>query len=69
MVIEIGIIGGSGLYDIAGLSDREDVTIETPFGPPMMPTSARDRSMGSLRVRSQRTRLPAIRKRRREPAA
>jgi len=37
MVIEIGIIGGSGLYDMAGLSDREEVTIETPFGPPSGP--------------------------------
>jgi 5'-methylthioadenosine phosphorylase len=37
MVIEIGIIGGSGLYDMAGLSDREEVTIDTPFGPPSGP--------------------------------
>ena len=30
----IGIIGGSGLYDIEGFSDREEIEIETPFGPP-----------------------------------
>jgi 5'-methylthioadenosine phosphorylase len=37
MAIEIGIIGGSGLYDMAGLADREDVTLDTPFGPPSGP--------------------------------
>jgi 5'-methylthioadenosine phosphorylase len=31
---QIGIIGGSGLYDMAELSDREDVTLTTPFGDP-----------------------------------
>jgi 5'-methylthioadenosine phosphorylase len=31
---EIGIIGGSGLYDIEGFDDRHEVEIETPFGPP-----------------------------------
>src|SRR3954468_3075441 len=30
----IGIIGGSGLYDMAELSDREEKTITTPFGDP-----------------------------------
>jgi 5'-methylthioadenosine phosphorylase len=30
----IGIIGGSGLYDISGLGDVEWVDVETPFGPP-----------------------------------
>jgi 5'-methylthioadenosine phosphorylase len=37
MSIEIGIIGGSGLYDMAGLSDREEVALDTPFGPPSGP--------------------------------
>jgi len=37
MRAEIGIIGGSGLYDIAGLSDREEVTLQTPFGDPSGP--------------------------------
>ena len=30
----IGIIGGSGIYDIDGLTDTSWVTVETPFGPP-----------------------------------
>jgi 5'-methylthioadenosine phosphorylase len=30
----IGIIGGSGLYDIEGLTDQKWVAIKTPFGPP-----------------------------------
>lgn len=30
----IGVIGGSGLYDIEGFSDRQEVTVKTPFGPP-----------------------------------
>jgi 5'-methylthioadenosine phosphorylase len=31
---EIGIIGGSGLYNIPGLSDVREVQVDTPFGPP-----------------------------------
>lgn len=30
----IGIIGGSGLYDIEGLTDREEIRVTTPFGDP-----------------------------------
>jgi hypothetical protein len=30
----LGIIGGSGLYDLPGLEDRETVEVETPFGKP-----------------------------------
>ena len=30
----IGIIGGSGLYDIAGLEDEQWIAIETPWGDP-----------------------------------
>src|SRR5437773_1004058 len=37
MAIEIGIIGGSGLYDMAELTDREEKTIATPFGDPWGP--------------------------------
>jgi len=37
MPAQIGIIGGSGLYDMAGLSDREHVEIPTPFGEPSGP--------------------------------
>jgi len=32
--VSIGIIGGSGLYDMPGLTDRSEVSIETPFGRP-----------------------------------
>jgi len=31
---EIGIIGGSGLYEMEGLSDIRTVKVETPFGDP-----------------------------------
>src|SRR5213083_3809006 len=37
MAIEIGIIGGSGLYDMAELTDREEKTIATRFGDPSGP--------------------------------
>ena len=37
MSIRIGIIGGSGLYDMADLTDREDVQVSTPFGDPSGP--------------------------------
>jgi 5'-methylthioadenosine phosphorylase len=30
----IGIIGGSGLYDIEGLTQREEIAVSTPFGDP-----------------------------------
>jgi 5'-methylthioadenosine phosphorylase len=33
----IGIVGGSGLYDMAELTDREERTINTPFGEPSGP--------------------------------
>jgi 5'-methylthioadenosine phosphorylase len=33
----IGIIGGSGLYDMAELTDREERVISTPFGDPSGP--------------------------------
>jgi 5'-methylthioadenosine phosphorylase len=34
MSITIGIIGGSGLYDMAELTDREERPVSTPFGDP-----------------------------------
>ena len=37
MPAQIGIIGGSGLYDMAELTDREKITISTPFGDPSGP--------------------------------
>jgi 5'-methylthioadenosine phosphorylase len=30
----LGIIGGSGLYEMAGLTDLKERAVETPFGPP-----------------------------------
>jgi len=36
-VAQIGIIGGSGLYDMAELSDREERHVSTPFGDPSGP--------------------------------
>ena len=30
----IGVIGGSGLYEMDGLTDREEVNVSTPFGDP-----------------------------------
>lgn len=33
----IGIIGGSGLYDIEGFIEAEDVPLETPYGSPSSP--------------------------------
>jgi 5'-methylthioadenosine phosphorylase len=35
--VRIGIIGGSGLYDMAELTDRETRVIDTPFGAPSGP--------------------------------
>jgi 5'-methylthioadenosine phosphorylase len=35
--IRIGIIGGSGLYDMAELTDREERRVDTPFGEPSAP--------------------------------
>ena len=32
--MRIGIIGGSGLYDMEGIEDRREIDISTPFGPP-----------------------------------
>jgi len=35
--VRIGVIGGSGLYDMDALQDREDVRVTTPFGEPSAP--------------------------------
>ena len=37
MSISIGIIGGSGLYDMAELTDREERKVSTPYGDPSAP--------------------------------
>ncbi len=34
MALKIGIIGGSGLYEMDGLVDVRELTVETPFGAP-----------------------------------
>lgn len=34
MDVEIGVVGGSGLYEMEGLEDVEEVAVETPFGAP-----------------------------------
>jgi 5'-methylthioadenosine phosphorylase len=35
--VQIGIIGGSGLYDMAEVTDRTEITLTTPFGDPSGP--------------------------------
>jgi 5'-methylthioadenosine phosphorylase len=37
MSVHIGIIGGSGLYDMAELTDRDERLLSTPFGDPSGP--------------------------------
>jgi 5'-methylthioadenosine phosphorylase len=37
MNVEIGVIGGSGLYELDELTDRDEVTLSTPFGDPSAP--------------------------------
>jgi len=32
--VRIGIVGGSGLYQMAGLTDTEEIHVDTPFGKP-----------------------------------
>jgi 5'-methylthioadenosine phosphorylase len=32
--VRIGVIGGSGVYDMAQLTDRQEVRLDTPFGAP-----------------------------------
>jgi 5'-methylthioadenosine phosphorylase len=34
---QIGVIGGSGLYDMADVTDRQEVSLKTPFGDPSGP--------------------------------
>ena len=37
MTAQIGVIGGSGLYDMAELTNREERVLKTPFGDPSGP--------------------------------
>ena len=46
----IGIIGGSGLYDMAELTDREERVVTTPFGDPSGPYVAGDAARPARRV-------------------
>ena len=32
--VKVGVIGGTGLYDIEGLTDIEEIDVDTPFGKP-----------------------------------
>ncbi len=32
--IKIGVIGGTGLYDVEGLTDVDEIVVDTPFGNP-----------------------------------
>jgi 5'-methylthioadenosine phosphorylase len=32
--IRVGVIGGSGVYDLPGLTDVREIDVDTPFGPP-----------------------------------
>jgi 5'-methylthioadenosine phosphorylase len=32
MQVKLGVIGGSGLYQIAGMKDVEEISVQTPFG-------------------------------------
>src|SRR5438128_754431 len=34
MKVQTGVIGGSGLYDMAEVTDREEESLKTPFGGP-----------------------------------
>ena len=35
--IKIGIVGGSGLYEMEGLTEINEIRVETPFGDPSGP--------------------------------
>ena len=35
--VSIAIIGGSGLYHMAGLQDTKEYNVDTPFGKPSAP--------------------------------
>ncbi len=54
----IGIIGGSGLYDMAELTDREERVITTPFGDPSGPYVIGDAARQARRVPGPARRRP-----------
>ncbi len=45
---KLAFIGGSGLYDLAEITDREEVSVDTPYGPPS--DSIVVGSLGGVRV-------------------
>ena len=53
-IAKIGIIGGSGLYQMPELEDVEEIQIDTPFGSPELPlvkrspASARSPTFGNF---------------------
>ena len=50
---EIGIIGGSGLYEMEGFTDVREVPVQTPFGDPRTPDGGRRwKAGGSLSFRA-----------------
>lgn len=44
--VKIGVIGGSGLYDMPDITDRKTIHVDTPYGPP-----SADIVIGTLRGR------------------
>ena len=44
----LGVLGGSGLYDLDGLGDPREEEVSTPFGPPSAPVASG--SIGSTRL-------------------
>src|SRR3990167_391051 len=60
MSVQIGIIVGSGLYDMAELTDREEKSVSTPFGDPSGPyvvATRRGRRVGFLARHGQGHRI------------
>ena len=49
----IGIIGGSGLYQLDGLTDIAEVVVETPYGPPSDAYVLGHAARGAARVSSR----------------
>ena len=58
--ITIGIIGGSGLYDMAELTDREERKSSTPFGDPSGPYVHRHAARQARRVPGAARRRPPL---------
>jgi 5'-methylthioadenosine phosphorylase len=34
MALRVGVIGGSGLYEMEGMTEVQEVAVETPYGKP-----------------------------------